>query len=236
MFHSFRKHIKQCLAVVFFLIALTACTTETYEAGEGTNSYLTADPVLLYTSADRVVRSAQLDDDGELLFSNPFTQDWMAKPDTVYRALLYYDKTSAPSAGSAATVKVRSVVPVPVLKPVAAADVRQMNTHPLGFESLWMSRNGKYVNLSLLLKSGKSSANDAIHSIGVVNNGVTIDADGKSTIHLELYHDQGSMPEYYTVQRYVSIDTRSLSNANVVELTINTYDGVIVKTIQNIIP
>lgn len=60
MSYIFREHIKQSLAVIAFLLTLTACTSESYDAGDGPNSYLTADLVLLHTSQDKSVRSALL--------------------------------------------------------------------------------------------------------------------------------------------------------------------------------
>lgn len=231
MSYIFREHIKQSLAVIALLITLTACTSESYDAGDGPNSYLTADLVLLHTSQDKSVRSALLDDGTTLQFSNPFAQDWLTRPDSVYRALLYYDKTVAASDAAASNptatsiVRARSVRPVPVLRPVEAAKVDAMRTDPVGFESLWMSKNNSYINLSLLLKSGKAEGDDALHSLGVVSYGTTVDAAGSRTLHLTLYHDQGGVPEYYTVQQYVSIPTQLLEEADTVELTLNTYNG-----------
>lgn len=228
MSHSFREHIKQSLAAIAFPIALTACTSEAYDSGDGTNSYLTADLVLLRTAPDKSVRSAQLDDGRELRLSNPFAKDWIERPDTVYRALLYYDKTiinGSANANSVSAVRARSVLPVPVLRISAAADVDNILTDPVGFESMWVSKNGSYLNLSLLLKSGKAEGDTSLHTLGVVSNGTTTDADGHRTLHLTLYHDQGGVPEYYTVQQYVSIPTPLLKDADTVELTLNTYNG-----------
>ena len=232
MSYIFREHIKQSLAVIAFLITLTACTSESYDAGDGPNSYLTADLVLLHTSQDKSVRSALLDDGTTLQFSNPFAQEWLARPDSIYRALLYYDKTDATTdaaAGNGTTaktiVRARSVRPVPVLSPVEAAKVDAMRTDPVGFESLWMSKNKSYINLSLLLKSGKAEGDEALHALGVVSDGTTTDAAGSRTLHLTLYHDQGGVPEYYTMQQYVSIPTQLLEEADTVELTLNTYNG-----------
>lgn len=231
MSYIFREHIKQSLAVIAFLMTLTACTSESYDAGDGPNSYLTADLVLLHTSQDKSVRSALLDDDTELLFSNPFAQEWLARPDSVYRALLYYDKTVAASDAATSNptatsiVRARSVRPVPVLRPVEAAKVDAMRTDPVGFESLWMSKNNSYINLSLLLKSGKAEGDEALHALGVVSDGTTTDADRRRTLHLTLYHDQGGVPAYYTVQQYVSIPTQLLEEADTIELTLNTYNG-----------
>ena len=231
MSYIFREHIKQSLAVIAFLITITACTSESYDAGDGPNSYLTADLVLLHTSQDKSVRSALLDDGTTLQFSNPFAQEWLARPDSVYRALLYYDKTVATSDAAASNptstsiVRARSVRSVPVLRPVEAAKVDAMRTDPVGFESLWMSKNKSYINLSLLLKSGKAEGDEALHALGVVSDGTTTDAAGRRTLHLTLYHDQGGVPEYYTVQQYVSIPTQLLEEADTVELTLNTYNG-----------
>lgn len=233
MSHSFREHIKQSLAAIAFSIALTACTSEAYDSGDGTNSYLTADLVLLRTAPDKSVRSAQLDDGTELRLSNPFAKDWIERPDTVYRALLYYDQKTASADAVAGTnptsipvVRARSVRPVPVLRISAAADVDNILTDPVGFESMWVSKNGSYLNLSLLLKSGKAEGDTSLHTLGVVSNGITTDVAGRRTLHLTLYHDQGGVPEYYTVQQYVSIPTQLLKDADTVELTVNTYNGI----------
>lgn len=233
MFHSFREHIKQSLVAIAFPIALTACTSEAYDSGDGANSYLTADLVLLRTTPDKSVRSVQLDDGIELRLSNPFAKDWIERPDTVYRALLYYDQKTARSDAAVGTnpnsihvVRARSVLPVPVLRISAAADVDNMLTDPVGLESMWVSKNGSYLNLSLLLKSGKAKGDTSLHTLGVVSNDTTTDADGRRTLHLTLYHDQGGVPEYYTVQQYVSIPSPLLKDADIVELTVNTYNGI----------
>ena len=103
--------------------------------------------------------------------------------------------------------------------------MKTLRTDPVGFESLWMSKNGSYINLSLLLKSGKTEVDDALHALGIVSHGTTTGADRRRTLHLTLYHDQGGVPAYYTVQQYVSIPTQLLEEADTVELTLNTYNG-----------
>ena len=232
MANQFRTHIKQLFCVIALLVALTACTSENYDAGDGTNSFLTADLVMLRTSADRLVRSAQLDDNTTLQFSNPFVQDWLERPDTVYRALLYYDKPTATSNAQGITTKARSVAAVPVLTPVAESEVKQMHTDPVGFESMWMSKNGEYLNVSLLLKCGTPSGDNVRHQIGIVSSGVATATDGQRTLRLTLFHYQGEMPEYYTVQQYLSIPTKVLGDADQVVFVVNTYDGAIERQIQ----
>jgi len=56
-------------------------------------------------------------------------------------------------------------------------------------------------------------------------------ADGSRTLHVFLSHDQGNVPEYYTVQAYVSIPASQLK-ADSVRFRINTYSGPIEKTLS----
>lgn len=203
-----------------------SCSNEGYDTGDGAYSYLAADFALLHTGADRAVTEATLDDGTQLQLSNPFTADWAAKPDTVYRALLYYDKPTV----SAAAVKVRSVSQVPVVTVADAGRVADMHTDPLDVESVWLSKNGSYLNLSLLLKAGTSSG-DSRQSLGLVCDSRSVDADGRRRVRLRVYHDQNGVPEYYTVQQFVSVAVETL-DADVVELHANTYGGEVVREVE----
>lgn len=217
-------YVPAAFAVV--AMCLAACSSEGYDTGDGNYSYLTAELALLHTDSKRAVTAATLDNGANLQLSNPFTIKWAEKPDTVYRALLYYDKPD----GNVSTVKVRSVSQVPVLGIANSSQVKEMHTDPVGLESVWTSKNGSYINMSLLLKSGSTSA-DTQQSIGMVSEGTSVDADGKRRLVLRLYHNQGGVPEYYTVQQYVCIDARSL-DADVVEINVNTYNGEVVKVVN----
>lgn len=207
---------------------LTACSESGYDTGDGSLSYLTAELALLHTNHDKQVTRATLDDGTTLDMANAFATKWAATPDSVYRALLYYDA----AADGQTTVRARSVLQVPVLRMTEADKVGTMHTDPVGVESVWTAKNGTYINMSLLLKAGKADADDAVQTIGLVSHGTTTDADGKRTLHLTLYHDQGNVPQYYTVQRYASIDMGDTDGADIVELTANTYDGNKVLNIQ----
>ena len=204
-------------------LSLQACSNDDYSTGDGKYSYLTADLVLLQTNSSKTVTAAVLDDGTRLSIANPFTTEWTTVPDSVYRALLYYDHD-----GSSASVKARSVSQVYVLTP--ASHVSQMRTDPLGLESVWLAKNRSFINVSLLLKSGSTEA-DARQTIGVVLEDVATDADGKRRAVLRLYHDQASVPQYYTVQQYASISTDGI-DADVVELHAKTYAGEVVRTID----
>lgn len=221
---SVARLVRISLAVVF-VVAVASCRNEGYDTGDGKYSYLTAEFALLHTNASCAVTRATLDDGTSLQVATPFTADWVQKGDTIYRALLYYDKTD----DSAALVNVRGAAQIPVLGVVPASEVKQMPTDPVDVESVWVSKNRQYINVSLLLKSGSSTA-DSRQAVGVVLLSEGTDADGRRRVSLRLCHAQNSVPEYYTVQQYVSIDAAALGTG-VVELHVNTYKGEVVKTV-----
>ena len=89
---------------------------------------------------------------------------------------------------------------------------------------MWIAKNKTFINLSLLLKSGTTES-DNRQSIGLVELSRSVDADNRKRVVLQIYHDQGSVPQYYTVQQYASIDLTKL-DADIVEIQANTYNGV----------
>lgn len=204
---------------------LASCEHDGYESGDGSLSYITAELAVLHTASNRSATSADIDNGTTLSISNPFTTSWMTKADTIYRALLYYDVATDGSKN----VKARSVSAVPVLRPVDQNKVKQMHTDPVGVESAWAAKSG-YINLSLLMKVGKTDGEDAVQTLGLVDCGTTVGDDGKRTRHVKLCHDQGGVPEYYTVQRYASIDIKDLGDVDAVSITVNTYNGEVIKT------
>lgn len=202
------------------LIGMASCQNEGYDTGDSEYSYITAELALLHTNSNKAVAYATLDDGSSLQFASKFTTKWTDKVDTVYRALLYYDK----ALDGSTTVKARGVTQVPVIGVVKQEDVKNMCTDPLDIESVWMAKNKTFINLSLLLKSGTTES-DNQQSIGLVELSRSVDADNRKRVRLQVYHDQGNVPQYYTVQQYASIDLTKL-DANIVEIQANTYNGV----------
>ena len=104
-----------------------------------------------------------------------------------------------------------------------------MKTDPVKFESAWLSKTGKYLNLSLYLMTGTSDNDEAIHTIHVIQDTIMTHPDATRTCYLRLYHDQAGVPEYYSSQVYASILTSQIE-ADSVHLTANTYKGLVTKT------
>lgn len=219
------------LSASLVALAFLSCTNEGYETGDNGNSYVTGDFVLLHINSSKVAVSATFDDGAEAQMANPFSPGWSVKADTVYRAFLYYGaaKDDAAAATVPVVVKARAVAQVPVMGAVPAAGAAQLKDDPVGFESVWLSKNGKFVNVSLLLKSGSTEL-DKRHAITLASEGVTVDAEGRQHAAFRLYHDQNGVPQYYTVQQYASFSTQGI-DADVVDLHINTYEGAVVKSV-----
>jgi len=209
-------------------VVFAACTQESYDTGDGTYSYLRADFAEAYTNSQKQFTSAITDDGDSLVFASPVTTTWAAQTDTVYRCLVYYDYGSRP-------VKVQAVARVLTPNVHRAEDLDTVpNTDPLNINSVWRSANGKYLNLGVTVLTGQADEETGAQTIGVVCDSVTINDDGHRSTHLRLTHDQNGVPQYYSASAYVSIPTARLpfvpADGDQVLITVNTYDGVIVRS------
>ena len=212
------------------LISHLSCTQDGYDKGEGQYSYLRGDFVEAYIGADKNMVSLMTDEGETLPLSQPYTAKWITRSDTVYRCMLYYNKVRDSKGQDMAEAISVGEVPCPVIIPLSKLEV-EMKTDPVKFESAWMSKTGKYINLSFALKTGTTEDEEAIHSLRVVQDTILTNPDGTSTSYLRLYHDQGGVPDYYSTQVYASLITSEIL-ADSACISINTYKGIITKAFQ----
>ena len=213
-----------------FSFLVTSCTQDGYDKGEGQYSYLRGDFVEAYIGADKNMVSLLTDEGETLPLSQPYTAKWITRSDTVYRCMLYYNKVRDSKGQTVAEPISVGEVPCPVIVPLSKLEV-EMKTDPVKFESAWMSKTGKYINLSFALKTGTTEDEEAIHSLRVVQDTIITNPDGTSTSYLRLYHDQGGVPDYYSTQVYASLITSEIL-ADSACISINTYKGIITKAFQ----
>ena len=206
----------------------SSCTQDGYDKGEGQYSYLRGDFVEAQIGADKNMVSLMTDEGESLPLSQPYTAKWITRSDTVYRCMLYYNKVRDSKGQTVAEPISVGEVPCPVITPLSELEV-EMKTDPVKFESAWMSKTGKYINLSFALKTGTTGDDEAIHTLRVVQDTIMTNPDGSRTSYLRLFHDQGGVPDYYSTQVYASIITSEIS-ADSVRITINTYKGIVEKS------
>lgn len=229
-----RTHARCCPAGMLVLLAVSllmlfSCTSENYESGDGKYSYLRADFGLAVTDADKAVTKFQTDDGQTFTFTPAVATQWATVADTTYRALFYSNVADASENDQQAQLVASAQVPV--LRALAAEHFKTLKTDPVTFESLWISHNGKYLNLSFWIKTGTSDGDDNVQTIGLIDRGIFFNADGTKCFHLQFYHDQGGVPEYYSSKKYVSIPLEGLK-ADSVRLTLEAYDGTVEKTFK----
>ena len=169
-------------------------------------------------------------DDGEILpLTSLATAQWISRPDTIYRCMLYYNKVKAADGKLAAEVISLGRVPCLYVKPLTSFE-KTYKDDPVKFESIWNSKSGKYLNLHLQLKTGYTEDSTAVQKLDVVTDSLISYPSGRRTLSLLLYHDQGNVPEYYSTQAYVSIPTTGLA-VDSIRLYLNTYSGPVIKTL-----
>lgn len=185
----------------FFLLPLLlfSCETDSYEKGQGKYSLMLADLGEVTVNGDKQAAAFTTDDGDSYTLTAPATVQWMQTADTTYRAIIYYNKVEG---GQAEPVGFSSV---PTMQPVEHWRFKETTQDPVGFESAWLAKNKKYINLGLLFKSGY--VDDAIghHLISVAQDTVLVHADQTRTAYYRFLHGQNEVPEYFTTRHYVSI-------------------------------
>lgn len=210
--------MKKFLQLIVIITVLCSCSKDAYEKGEGKYSLMRGDFAEAIVNSGKQVTGIITDDGDEFTLTTPYTAKWVTTADTTYRCMLYYNKI-----GDKAEVLSMGQVPCVGVTPLSKFD-RRLLTDPVKFESTWMSKSGRYLNLSLLLKTGITDDSTAVQSLAIVSDTVITQPDNKRIRHLILHHDQANVPEYYSTQVYISIPTQRI-DADSVRISISSYSG-----------
>lgn len=219
------KPLRYSLAAIGAALALTACENDSYDKGQGKYSLTQADFVEAHSNEAKTFDSVVTDDGQPYTLAPQATAAWATTPDSTYRAILYYNIVDETSAEPVAIAQVST------LAILELEDIKDMKTDPVNFESAWVSKNGKYLNMAFYLKVGQDDDDETIHTIGMVCDEVRENADGTKTSFLRLFHDQGGVPEYYSSKHYISVP-RSSIEADSVCLAVQTYDGIVTRRMK----
>ena len=224
--------VRRCFFLfAFSLFCLTfSCTQDSYEKGEGEYSLMRGDFAEAHINSDKLITSITTDDGELLALKENKKAKWITTADTTYRCMLYYNKVKDASGKLQADVLSIGQVPCPGIHPLSEFD-KELRTDPVKFESLWMSRTGKYLNMSLLLMTGSTDDTTAVQQLALVSDTLLRHPDNTRTLHVCLHHDQANVPEYYSTKAYVSLLVDSIL-ADSVRFTVNTYNGPVVKTLS----
>ena len=231
------RHITTAAAgMVMLALAVSACSSDAYDTGDGSLSYMRADFVKAFAGHDGKFTAAITDDDLSLTLQPAIAAGWSA-PDTVCRALLYYDAAQLSESAREAAVRPvaigRVLMPKVVNRSALAAD---LPTDPVVMEMAWRSKNHKYINLGLQLKTGTTDGNVAAQAIGWVYTGSTTLDGGAQRHSFMLAHSQNGVPQYYSTPLYVSLSLDGLpvtpGDGDEIEVSVNTYKGVVSRTFQ----
>ena len=214
--------MKKLFAFSLFAFLLFSCETDSYEKGEGQYSQMQGDFAELTVNSQKQGVSFLTDEGEEFTLISPATSSWIQRPDTVYRAIVYFNKVASGMAEAVAMGQMG------VLRPVEHWRFKEQPQDPLGVESVWLTRNGKYINMGLLLKNGRVEDSEGVHAMALCRDTVLLNPDQTRTAYYRLLHSQGDAPEYYTNRRYVSI-LLPQDRPDSVRLSIRTYNGTLEK-------
>ena len=211
------------LPFYFFFLLLASCELDSYDKGDGEYSQMQADFAELTVNSEKQGVSILTDEGEQLTLTTPVTAKWLQRPDTVYRAIVYYNKVETDHA------ELLALGQMAVLQPVEHYRFKEQPQDPLGVETMWLTKNKKYINLGLLLKNGQVGDEEGTHALALCSDTVLLNKDQTRTAHYRLLHSQGNAPEYYTNRRYVSILIPQEERPDSIRLTIQTYNGRVEK-------
>jgi len=201
------------------LLLLAACTSDSYNQGEGKYSKLVGDYAEMTVNSQKEGVSFTTDEGATYRLTSPVKAGWMTKADSIYRTIIYYNKVDN---GQAEAV---SFALMPTLRVLQPKEVKRQPEDPVGLESVWMTKNGKYLNLGLLMKNGRlDDGTEGVHALALICDKVVTNTDFTKTAYYRLLHDQGEAPTYYSNRKYVSILLPQV-RPDSVRLTVTTFQG-----------
>ena len=209
--------------VLLGLLLFVSCETDSYEKGQGKYSLMQTDMGEVTVNSEKQAVAFTTDDGDSYTLTTPATAQWIQTTDTVYRAIIYYNTVDA---GHAEPIGLSSV---PTIIPREHWRFNELPQDPVGFESAWLAKNRKYINLGLLFKSGYVDDAMGLHLISVAQDTVLVNADQTRTAYYRFLHGQDNTPEYFTNRHYISILLPE-EYPDTVHLSITTYNGVITRT------
>lgn len=205
-------------SILILVTSLVACSEDAYETGDTNLSYMSAEMVNMRVKGKDVV-SIINDSQNSLEFKKGLkVAESMARPDTIYRLMLYYSNV----VGS--PIEIYDYYMVPMLNPLPPAEALTVSTDPLKLTSIWMSPDESYLNLNLGVKGGK--ADDKKHVICVTEDSVVTEQSGCSHHYFTLRHAQNDIPQYVTSDLFVSLPLSAYPSGTKMTMTINTFDGI----------
>ena len=214
---------KYILPLCLFTSLLFSCETDSYEKGEGRYSLMQADMGELTVNGEKKAMAFTTDDGDSYTLTSPVAAQWIQTADTTYRAIIYYNKVENSQA------ELMGLSAIPTMQPVEHWRFKEQPQDPVGFESAWLAKNKKYINLGLLFKSGYVDDTMGNHVVSVAQDTVLVNADHTRTAYYRFLHGQNETPEYFTNRHYVSI-LLPQEHPDTVCISVTTYNGVIKRT------
>lgn len=230
------------VAAGLIAFASSSCTSEDYRTGDGDYSYYEAEMALLSLS-DSLINEAELDDGRKLELASPLKSSLLRKNfkqsivGDSCRLMLYYNK-GIETATTVKATEVRGANQV-MMPRIALADTLKspVKTDPLNVISSWKSKNGGFYNYNISVKAGVADGEPQSQAIGFVCDSITVSENNETVVHLRLAHDQKDVPQFYSVEAFLSISRIQIASliehygvvpaATVkVNLTTNTYQGL----------
>lgn len=171
---------------------------------------------------DVFITSALTDKDVRLTFAPQRKASWATTPDSVYRALVYYNNVETADPAAPKSVEVLGITPALYLRPHSRKDAKDWYDEQDGVRLTAAWRTERYVNILIDVMTGV--ADNRTQVFGLVDEGIS---SADNTIHLfRLCHNQNGVPTAYSQPTYLSIPVKGIPSSHTICVRIPTFDGV----------
>lgn len=211
-----KKFIFFALVCAFFV----ACSSDNDDNGM---SNVRADMVDMHVIGVKV-KSIVTDDGVSLPFEPMELADKYSRVDTTYRALMYYKQKEGEN------IEILSTSLAILLKPEENPKITRKD--PLIWNTTWVSKNKKYLNLSIQVYVPGTGDYDRSKRLALKLNEVKEKEDGGKVYSMTLMNDQSGVMQYFLVDRYLSIPISSYNQNDEIELHVNASGSEAVRTIK----
>lgn len=210
----------ETLVGLLLLLFITSCENDPYGSGDGHYSKMTTEFGEAKYDVNGCAYKFVTDADEILNFTAPVGTPDSNKVDKSIRSLLYYNLTEEKNLVEPLTIN--TVLTANVIEKGKLSD---LGDDPLKIESVWLSKNKKYLNLSLQIKTSLPEDKKMKHKLGLVFTDFN-----SETADLFLIHDDGGIPANYSVKCYFSTPVSSIKSqvpeCKTVRITANTFKGM----------
>lgn len=206
------------------LLLLTACTSNTFEGGDGNNSYLKRDAAEVTINKQDQTANIVFDDDQKASVKLPTTHPWLTGTETFYRAIVTYREKD----------QVKSIlgfIPMMLLQPVTQT-TEDVKSDPVLYVASSFAKNKKYLNVQLTVPMRLENVKDKPINISIAEKKHAMSTGNNTHYIWTMVFNNKETTNNVTEPALLSIPTSQLVKGD--SLTLRIQNGIRLEELKGV--